>query len=42
MGDMKSELAIFCSQARLTVAGLCHSLLSCWLRGSYGEPQNPE
>lgn len=39
MADTEYELAISCSQARLQVAGLGCIYLSCWSRGSHGDPQ---
>ena len=41
MEDMESELAIFCSQARLPVVELGCIWLSCWPRGDMVIPKQP-
>lgn len=39
MENLESELVMFCNQARLPVVGQGSTHLSCWARGSYGDPQ---
>lgn len=38
MEDTESELAIFCSQAKLPELGLGYICWHCWLMGYSGDP----